>query len=47
MEILVITLAYYSSEKTHDNVVISCKSNDTMVHMISTVNDTGDVAIAN
>ena len=39
-------MVYYTSEQTHDNVVIACKNNDTMAHMISSVNDTGDVAIA-
>ena len=39
-------MTYYTSNQTHDNVVIACKNNDTMAHMISSVNDTGDVAIA-
>lgn len=40
-------MTYYTSEATHDNVVLATKNNDTLAHMISTVDDsTGDVAVA-
>ena len=30
-------IAFFSSEKTNDNVIIVCKDNETMARMISTV----------